>query len=112
MYRQNLYKKYNKIKEMLRETYYKNKNTNGYDNSYNLPYSTPSNSPILKYSIPLYETYVDETNEEIVFKSKKSVINETNSQYINNNKILVEIIILSYLFSSTLIMSFIKYMFN
>lgn len=111
MYKQNLYKKYNKIKEMLREIYYNN--TNGTVN--NLLYPTPTSSPLLPYSIPFYNTYKkndSDSDDEIVFKPVSKIINSANNQYINNNKILVEIIILSYLFSSTLILGFIKHMFK
>ena len=55
--------KYNKIKGFLRDMY-----------NMNLPVappSSPSKSPLLKYSIPIYEIYEDETYEEIVFKPKK-----------------------------------------
>ena len=112
MYKQNLYKKYKKIKEMLRETYYTNTNEYYNSNSYNIQHCTPTNSPRITYSIPFYNIYENETNKEIVFESQNSFINPINSKYINYNKVFLEIIIISYLFSSTLIMGFIKYMFN
>lgn len=99
--------KYNKLKGMLRDMY----NTN-----VQAPPPSPSKSPVLKYSIPIYEIYEDETDMEIIFKSKKQddINNSLHdlSPYINKNKIIVEIIILSYLFSSTLILAIIKHIFN
>lgn len=104
--------KYNKIKGILRDMY-----------SMSLPVTPPSSpskskSPVLKYSIPIYEIYEDEKDTKILFKPKKEDEFEIDSSsnnlspYINNNKVIVEIIILSYLFSSTMILGIIKHIFN
>ena len=107
-----MYRKYNKLKELLREIC----NTDKYIPQVYTHQTSPSSSPELTYSIPIYETYECEDKREIVFKEiyKRPPNKEDDIllPYMNNNKIIVEIIILSYLFSSTLVLEFIKYIFN
>jgi hypothetical protein len=119
-----MYKKYKKIRDLLRENLIIKASAPTPTNSPNLgSFLSPSEN--ISYRELLSNQFLSSNyscytiEEELELDSISLYSNDNNKTNIdiyelhsNNNKILVEIIILLYLFTLTLIMEIIKYLFN